>query len=336
MRKKLTALIAGAVIIAAADFFVYCGLHTDASAIEDERNELSIYAQINDSGHLTVTPTLTCKYGDFEHPPKARLIIAVYDEKGTLAADISTQEVILVKDIVETKPVVFDDLECGAFERYNVKAFLWESLDGMKPSTLNVMGETEFPNIQCRDFRTVIDGNNNRYIMFTDDGTNSFTYNFANTSFPLGIEFDIKINEIKGAGDVFGTALFSGETEVAGFGLYKNRIDGSLLPHESDFMNYLYTNEGYDESSYYENQWLHVTVGITNEYNEAYGMSIEHIRVSISDETGGTVYVPEQDITCKARGLPVNCLVFGLVYDSGNNTESSAGVCLRNLKLKTS
>ncbi len=289
-------------------------------------SSLSISAQMNRDGNLTVTPSLTCGYIN-EHPPKAPLIIAVYDDTNSLAA-INVQEVILAEDIVEVSPAVFGDLECDMLRTYTIKAFLWENLSTMQPSALNVIDETSFPNIQYNNSQMLRDENNNSYIMFNDDGTNSLIYDFANASFPLSIEFDMKIDNIKEAGDVFGMAMFNNETEIAGFGLYKRLSDDMWLPHENNAEQYLYINENYAETEYYKNKWLHVETEIVGE------TSIEKVNVKIYDETGENLYSSTQGITYTKYDLPVNRLVFGLVYDGDKGTPSGANVCLRNLKVK--
>ena len=317
MRRFAGWVISAAIALSVLLFGCYSVTATDSS--------LSISAQMNSDGDLTVTPSLTCGYMN-EHPPKAPLIIAVYDANALAA--INVQEVILADDIVETEPVVFCDLEWDMIRTYTIKAFLWENLSTIQPSTLNVIDETDFPNIQYNNSQMLRDENNNRYIMFDDDGKNSLIYDFANTSFPLSIEFDMKIDNIKEAGDVFGMAMFNGETEIAGFGLYKRLSDEMWLPHENNATLPLEINQGYDKTEYYKNKWLHVETEVVGE------TSIKKVNVKIYDETGENLYSSTQGITYARHDLPVNRLVFGLVYDGDKSTPSGANVCLRNLKVK--
>ena len=138
----------------------------------------------------------------------------------------------------------------------------------------------------------------------------------------------MKIDNIKEAGDVFGMAMFNNETEIAGFGIYKRPSDEMWLPHENNATLPLEINQGYDKTEYYKNKWLHVETEIVGE------TSIERVNVKIYDETGESLYSSTQDITYARRDLPVNRLVFGLVYDGDKNTPSGANVCLRNLKVR--
>ena len=317
MRRFAGWVVSAAIALSVLLSMCYSVTATDSS--------LSISAQMNRDGNLTVTPSLTCGYTN-EHPPKVPLIIAVYDANALAA--INVQEVILADDIVEVSPAVFGDLECDMLRTYTIKAFLWEGLLSVQPSMLNVIAKTDFPNIQYNESQMLRDENNNRYIMFDDDGENSLIYDFANISFPLSIEFDMKIDNIKEAGDVFGMAMFNNETEIAGFGIYKRSSDDMWLPHENNAEQYLDINAAYAETEYYKNKWLHVETEIFGE------TSIERVNVKIYDETGKNLYSYTQDITCTKYDLPVNRLVFGLVYDGDKGTPSGANMCLRNLKVK--
>ncbi len=317
--KRFAGWVMSAAIAVSVLLSVCCGAYADDSS-------LSVSAQMNRDGKLTVTPSLTCGYTN-EHPPKAPLIIAVYDDANALAA-INVQEVTLAGSTVEVSPVVFGDLECDMLRTYTIKAFLWENLSTIQPSALNVIAKTDFPNIQYNNSQMLRDENNNRYVMFNDNGENSLIYDFANTSFPLSIEFDMKVDNIKEVGDVFGMAMFSGETEIAGFGLYKRLSDDMWLPHENNAEQYLNINAAYAETEYYKNKWLHIETEVVGE------TSIERVNVKIYDETGENLYSYTQDITCEEHDFPVNRLVFGLVYDGDKNTPSGANVCLRNLKIR--